>query len=383
MEEDEFVPVVKTAGEQMQKVSQDQIHTLLFGEQLSWQAIIYDLINTEQLDPWDIDLSLLSLKFLERVRALEEANFFISSKVLLAAALLLRMKSEILLDYDIAGLDAILFGKKEQKSVSSTQERLILDDIIPDLVARTPLPRFKRVTLEELMKSLDQAIKTENRRIKRIVVARQQEFETALSLPKQRINLVERLREVYNQLQNIFTTQQEKLAFSSLSLTTSEERIATFIPLLHLDHQRKVWIEQESHLGEIWILLQEMYDQLYAKELHEQQTEAASAIQELTAEEQERSDHIEQAYEDMVGAEPLIEGSESDALKFEDKRTPPGDIEDEPVSQETLEVEKEGEVNVISAEPVHQDTLEVENGEKSEVVRDEEQSISSNNETTS
>ena len=63
----------------VQKIGQEQLHSLLFGEQLSWQAIIYDLINTEQLDVWDIDLSLLAQKFLQRIRALEEANFFVSS----------------------------------------------------------------------------------------------------------------------------------------------------------------------------------------------------------------------------------------------------------------------------------------------------------------
>ena len=83
------------------KIGQEQIHGLLFGEQLSWQAIIYDLINSEQLDPWDIDLVLLTNKYLERVKKLEEENFFVSSKVLFAAALLLRIKSEILLNHYI------------------------------------------------------------------------------------------------------------------------------------------------------------------------------------------------------------------------------------------------------------------------------------------
>ena len=86
---------------QNSKVGQDQIHELIFSNKLSWQAIIYDLINTEQLDPWDINLSLLANKYLEKIRILEESNFFISSKVLLAAALLLRMKSEILLDLSL------------------------------------------------------------------------------------------------------------------------------------------------------------------------------------------------------------------------------------------------------------------------------------------
>ena len=81
--------------ESTKRVSQEQIHDLLFGKEVSWHSIIYDLINTEQLDPWDIDITLLSDKYLDTVRGLEEANYVISSKVLLAAALLLRIKSEI------------------------------------------------------------------------------------------------------------------------------------------------------------------------------------------------------------------------------------------------------------------------------------------------
>src|SRR3989344_5610993 len=71
----------------IEKVGQEQIHGLLFGDKLSWQAIIYDLMNTERLDPWDIDISLLANRCLGKVKEFEEANFFVSSKVLLAAAL--------------------------------------------------------------------------------------------------------------------------------------------------------------------------------------------------------------------------------------------------------------------------------------------------------
>src|SRR3989344_982222 len=132
-----------------EKINQEQIQALLFEEKLSWRSIIYDLINSEQLNPWNIDLSLLSEKYLEKVRLLEEANFFVSSNVLLVASLLLRLKSEIVLSHDIPTLDEILFGKKEEKIYE--QERIELDVDVPALVPRTPLPRFRRVTLDELM----------------------------------------------------------------------------------------------------------------------------------------------------------------------------------------------------------------------------------------
>ena len=259
-----------------QKVGQEQIHGLLFGDTLSWQQIIYDLINTEQLDPWDIDLGLLAAKFLEKVKLLEEANFFVSSKVLFAASLLLRIKSEILLEEDVKGLDDILYGRKDEKKYH--QERLELDEEIPELLVRTPLPRFKKVTLEQLMKALDTAINTETRRIKRVVLTKQQEFETSLSLPKTRINIQDKIREVHGQLKGIFEKRDEKLPFSDISGETKESRIGTFVPLLHLDNQQKVWLEQEGHCEEIWILLKKMYEEKNKEELARLKAEVEAEI---------------------------------------------------------------------------------------------------------
>jgi segregation and condensation protein A len=173
MEIGEKEVVGDNAGVSVDKVGQEQIHDLLFGEKLSWQAIIYDLINTEQLDPWDIDIALLSDRFLIKIRELEEANFFVSSKVLLAAALLLRIKSEILLHKYLPSLDDILFGRKEEKQ--EIQDKIEFDENVPELVLRTPLPRLRKVTLQELMASLGNAINTEHRRIKRIIVDKQRE----------------------------------------------------------------------------------------------------------------------------------------------------------------------------------------------------------------
>lgn len=267
-----------------QKVGQEQIHGLLFGETLSWQAIIYDLINTEQLDAWDIDISLLANRYLEKVRALEEANFFVSSKVLLAAALLLRIKSEILLHEYLPSLDEILFGKKEEKIVH-VPERLELEGEIPGLVPRTPLPRYRKVGLEELMAALGKAIATETRRIRKVIVAKQQEYETALSLPKQRINLQDRIVAVDKKLNEIFKDREEKVAFSEISGPSYDDKLGTFVPLLHLDNAQKVWLEQNGHLEEIWILLKHLYEKQNATQLEIWKKEVEEALVETNSDE--------------------------------------------------------------------------------------------------
>src|SRR3989338_6657939 len=168
-------------------VKQEQIHDLLFSREIGWQEIIYDLINTEQLDPWDINITILVDGFLTKVQQIEEADFFVSGKVLLAAALLLRIKVEIILNKYIKSIDEILFGAKENKKYS--MERITLDEDIPELVPKSPMPRFKKVTLQELMESLNKAIVTENRRITKEIINRNALRESSMSLPKQRISI--------------------------------------------------------------------------------------------------------------------------------------------------------------------------------------------------
>lgn len=299
-------------AESGEKVGQEQIHELLFQEKLSWQAIIYDLINSEQLDPWDIDISLLSAKYLERIKELEEANFFVSSKVLLAASLLLRIKSEIVLNEDLPALDELLQGKKEEKKY--TQERIELDEDIPFLVPRTPLPRFRRVTLEELMRALDTAIKTETRRIKREILFRQQEREIGIAIPKRAFNLQDKIRELYRKLEDIFSTRDGKLAFSELTHAhTREERIIQFVALLHLDTQQRVWLEQEGHFEEIWIWLKTIYEEVNKDKLNALRTEVAEFMQ--TAEKEQEASDLSQGFSE--DDEPLSKSSPV-ASRFDD-----------------------------------------------------------------
>ena len=261
-----------------QKVGQEQIHGLLFGNNLSWQSIIYDLINTEQLDPWGVDICLLANKYLERVQALEEANFFISSKVLFAASLLLRIKSEILLNQYLPSLDEILFGKKEEKQY--VQEKIEFDDEVPELVPRTPLPRFRKVSLQELMAALGKAITTENRRIKRVIIDKERALEIGIVLPKRKYELKAQTDLLYKNLKDFFNSgNEEKVSFSHL-FGDKENKLAYFLPLLHLDCQHKVFAEQESHFDEIYIWMKEIYDEKHALLLEQMRKEVEEALEE-------------------------------------------------------------------------------------------------------
>jgi segregation and condensation protein A len=260
-------------------VGQEEVHDLLFKREIAWQDIIYDLINTEQLDPWNVNLIILTEKYLERIEQLEEEDFFISSQVLLAAALLLRIKSEILLNKHLKSIDDILFNRV-QDSKKYEYERIELDEEIPGLVPRSPMPRFKRVTLQELMESLNKAIITENRRIKKEIVNKNAIRESSISLPKRTINIRDRIKEIFDMLTGHFRENQDqtKIAYSIFVGLDKEKRIEYFAPLLHLENQKKIWLEQKEHFKEIDIWMKKTYFKHYGDPFADLKTEFEEEI---------------------------------------------------------------------------------------------------------
>lgn len=243
------------------KVGQEQLYDLLVSRELSWQAIIYDLIRTEQLDPWDIDLSILAKKYVERIQQIQEQEgiFFISSKVLLAAAILLRIKSELLHE-NILSIDELLFDKKKKSGVEISEMKPLVDfaeEELPEILPRTPLARGRKVTLQELIKALDKAISTEHRRIKKEIATRRIQQDISFVLPKKTIDIRQKIKELYIKIKSFFSRKkpEEILTFTSLVGTSRDERIACFLPLLHLDTQEKIVLEQPQPFDEINILL--------------------------------------------------------------------------------------------------------------------------------
>lgn len=236
-----------------------QVYNIVTGKDPSWQGIIYDLISSEQIDPWNVDLGLLCKGYFEKIKQLEENEFFISSKILLAASLLLRIKSEILMNKYIKDVDDLLFGKKDIEK--KLFERIEIDeDEIPVLIPKSPLPRMKKVTLEELMGALDTAIKTESRRINREIEKKQTERLAYIDMPKvKRVDIKDRIKQFYAQILATFNNPKHKskikLPYSHFTKNEREQKISCFLPMLQLSNNKRLWLEQEGHFEEIYMYL--------------------------------------------------------------------------------------------------------------------------------
>jgi len=269
------------------KIGESQFYTLITGDEVSWQAIIYDLIKTEQLDPWDIDVGVLADKYILVIQQMEEANFYISSKVLFACSLLLRLKSEILSNRYMQEIDEAIYGKQDEKRY--LLERITLDDDeIPVLVPKTPMPRFKKVTLQELMGALHKAIETENRRIRKDIKQRQAEKSALVVLPNaSRIPLKDRISLVDEKIRNhLSNAQNEHMKFSELA-PTREEKLSSFLPILQLSNHEKLYLRQPKQFEEIYMRLEQLQEEIeeIKKELGEAIAgENEEAVEELVTE---------------------------------------------------------------------------------------------------
>ena len=87
---------------------QERLFEILFDkDEVTWQTMLYDLVRSEEMNPWDIDIAVLAQKFFEMIGTLKEMDFRIPGKIILAAAILLKIKSVQLMGRDLDAFDSL------------------------------------------------------------------------------------------------------------------------------------------------------------------------------------------------------------------------------------------------------------------------------------
>jgi segregation and condensation protein A len=229
------------------------LEMLMQKDEITWQSIIYDLIKTGEMDPWDIDISLLSQKYIEVIRGLQEANLFLSGKVILASAILLKIKSDKLLVEGIGALDNYLFPQEAPDNLDEylkEKQLFLLEN--PKLTIKTPQARKKKISVNDLISALEKALEVSDRRILRHA---ERDSVPEMRIPEKRIDISELMSNVFSRVKAFFS-RQKSLTFTELvNSDRKEDKIMTFVPLLHLSNELKVDLQQSEPFGEISIVL--------------------------------------------------------------------------------------------------------------------------------
>lgn len=231
------------------------VSIVLDQEDVTWQAILYELIKKNQMDPWDIDIGMLSSKFLDVIKEMKQNDLRIPAKMILCAAVLLRIKSSRLVGEDLDALDQLFASAEETDEVQGlfdeTVDKKTRELNIPELIPRTPQPRKRKVSIYDLVSALEKALETKKRRVDASMP------DVDLIIPTRTRDISSIISGIYVKIRKFFgKNKKEKLMFSHLVPSNSrEDKVYTFIPLLHLANQRKIDIEQENPFGEIEICM--------------------------------------------------------------------------------------------------------------------------------
>ena len=231
---------------------------LMQDDEITWQSILLDLVKTEQMNPWDVDISLLSQKYLERVKKMEELNFFVSGKIILASAILLKLKSNKFLLENISDFDNLLYPPEDNGT--GDDELYLNAPDVPEylkgkdirLTIKTPQPRKRKVSVSDLVDALKKALEVEQRKVQRVLD--RNTIPENLEVPETKIEISSLIKDVYGKIKIYFEKNKSDLTFTQLVASPKkEDKITTFIPLLHLSNQERVDLRQLAHFEEIYI----------------------------------------------------------------------------------------------------------------------------------
>ncbi len=167
-------PVEKKEEQKTLSAQEQLLNIIMNKDDISWQQIIFTAVKSEQMDPWDVDITKLAQQFLIKLREFKEMDFKVSGKVILAAAIMLRLKSNKLIGEDLTYLDQLIAsnGQSEEEafydelSQMEGQERVnvTIDGKNFELIPRTPQPRKRKVSVFDLVEALEKALEVKNRR---------------------------------------------------------------------------------------------------------------------------------------------------------------------------------------------------------------------------
>ena len=159
------------------------------------------------------------------------------------------MKSYKLVNENIAEFDNLLF-QKEQDLLSEEENPLdfLGEEKIPPLLVKTPQARKRKVNINDLIEALQKALDVEE---KRNIRRRDERVLREIELPKNKIDISALIKNLYLKIKDFFKKNPEVTFTELLPSDKKEDKIYTFIPLLHLAAQNKVNLEQETPFGEI------------------------------------------------------------------------------------------------------------------------------------
>lgn len=264
--------IVESINNQSQAGGQDFVSINHENKELDGIGILVSMAKTGKINPWNIDIVDITDKYLSQMLEMKAQNLRLTGRTLLFAAILLKLKSNILEDIDINEIEGV------NAEVNESDYELNDDDFeadylqefntnnvvsIDEVLQRRTSVRLNRnrvVTLKDLIRQLEfyemidrkQSLKNAHERAKRRVRS------YANLTPDDIINLahdeyikegVQKLKENLEQI----LAKEDRIELNELTLL-GMDKIAAYISLLFLCADGKYELKQKEFYSDLYVV---------------------------------------------------------------------------------------------------------------------------------
>ncbi len=215
-------------------------------EQPAWKTILIELVKTERMDPWGIDIAELAAKYLAKINSLAGTDLRLPANAILASAILLKFKSNVLRLSEIEDEDEFL----EKRKLMTPEERAEFEAMLPELKSIRKIKEGK-VSLDELVLSIERMLQSAKKTKDKSFLGRER---AKFSIPLSDFQIDKAMEKVYKLIEKNVDSQGLVLFSDLLKGGSSNESVVrTFIPCLFLTNKGKINMWQEIFFGEIFI----------------------------------------------------------------------------------------------------------------------------------
>lgn len=211
-----------------------------FESEITPVDILLQLVQMGKVDPWNIDIVDLTEKYIKMLREMQELDLRVSARAILAASILVRMKTEALL------------SEEENSGEEEEHEERIRVEVEP---LAPPIRRVERYyTFDDLLEALMDALEEAERRKPR---QRKKENieEQVFVVDDFRVDIEKHVYRLHSIVVEMYREKKEPIRFWELVFDPSPKIVArTFLYLLFLSNMGKVDLIQEEPFGEIFVV---------------------------------------------------------------------------------------------------------------------------------
>ena len=218
--------------------------------------ILVNMAKQGKIDPWNVDIVEVTDKYLMHLFQSKAQNLRLTGRTLLFAAILLKLKSNVL-----EGIDVLDFEPQHQDEFN-------YDDEMPLDYEEEYIPTNNVISIDEVLQRRTSVRLNHNRVVTLRDLIRQLEFYEMLDKKQSLKNAHERAKrrvqnyarlspdDIINLAHDEILSRQDKIELNELTLL-GMDKISAYISLLFLTVESDYDLEQDEFYGDLYVIRRE------------------------------------------------------------------------------------------------------------------------------